>query len=261
MGPVQLHLVHWVDANEGELVVAMNCITAINCVFGPGIRFPLDFAAGAFQDFVVEARKLQRLPARGDIPTISNLRVRLDHLLVQFPLQVWPLQHPHHCPVSFCDETANPDMMEAYLAHLHPEVNQVGLCHTELQLQLASLLGLDLEVRKKKAWRCPFGWCKRYFNRFIEMYDHVQADHDLCEKFLSNQVGGSWAPVLCHYNQHGCWPVVVEMFEDDPEQAELRVIPANSDRATQVWTVSGQMLTDRVLGDMRLMPDSPLEGL
>jgi hypothetical protein len=45
------------------------------------------------------------------------------------------------------------------------------------------------------------------------------------------------------------------------EQAEVQVIPANSDRATQVWKASGRMLTDRQLGDMRLMPDSPLEGL
>jgi hypothetical protein len=51
------------------------------------------------------------------------------------------------------------------------------------------------------------------------------------------------------------------MLEDDPEQAVVQVIPANSDRATQVWKSSGQMLTDRVLGDMRLMPESPLEGI
>jgi hypothetical protein len=150
MGPVQLHLVHWADANEAELAVAVEFISAINCLFGPGTRFPLEFAARAFQDFIVEVRKLQRLPARGDIPTIPNLSVPLDHLLVQFPLQVWPLPHPHHCPVSFCDVTPDPGMMEDHLAHLHSEVYQVGLYHTEVQLQLASLLGLGLEVRKKK---------------------------------------------------------------------------------------------------------------
>jgi hypothetical protein len=93
------------------------------------------------------------------------------------------------------------------------------------------------------------------------MYDHVQDDHSGCEKFLYNQIGGFWAPVLCHYNQHGSWPIVAEMFNDNLEQAELRVLPADSDRATQVWKSSGQMLTDRRLGDMRLMPDSPLEWI
>jgi hypothetical protein len=68
---------------------------------------------------------------------------------------VWPLPHSHHCPVSFYDETAKGDMMEAHLAQLHSEVHQVGLYHTEVQLQLASLLGLGLEVRKTKAWRYP----------------------------------------------------------------------------------------------------------
>jgi hypothetical protein len=120
-------------------------------------------------------------------------------------------------------------MMEAHLAHLHPEVHQVGLYHTEVQLQLASLLGLGLELWKRKAWRCPFGWRKRDFDRFIGMYNHVQDDHEGCEKFLYNQVGGFWAPVLCHYNRCGCWPIVAEMFNDNLEQAELRVIPANSD--------------------------------
>jgi hypothetical protein len=87
---------------------------------------------------------------RGDIPGIPDLRIPLDHLLAQFPLQVWPLPHPHHCPVSFCDVTSDPGMMEAHLAQLHPEVHQVGLYHTEVQLQLASLLGLGLEMRKKR---------------------------------------------------------------------------------------------------------------
>jgi hypothetical protein len=41
-------------------------------------------------------------------------------------------------------------MMETHLAHLHSEVYQVGLYHTEVQLQLTSLLGLGLEVRKKR---------------------------------------------------------------------------------------------------------------
>jgi hypothetical protein len=117
----------------------------------PGTGFPLESAAHAFQDFIVEACKLQRLQARGDIPEIRDLRIGLDHLLARFPLQMWPLPHPHphHCPVSFCDETRNLDMMEAHLAQLPPEVHQVGLYHTEVQLQLASLLGLGLEVRKK----------------------------------------------------------------------------------------------------------------
>jgi hypothetical protein len=165
--------VDWADANEVELAVTREFFTAIDCLVGTGARDPIDIAARAFVDFIVEARSLQRLPARGDIPGIPDLRIALDHLLARFPLQVWPQPHPHPCPVSFCDVIPNPDMMEAHLAHLHPEVHQVGLYHTEVQLQLASLLGLGLEVRKRKAWRCPFGWCKRYFDWFIEMHDHV----------------------------------------------------------------------------------------
>jgi hypothetical protein len=261
MGPVQLHSVHWADANEAELTVTVDFLSVVNYFFGPGARIPLKSAAHAFVDFIVETRRLQRLPTRGDIPGIPDLHIPLDHLLARFPLQVWQRPHPHHCPVSFCDETPNPEMMEAHLVHLHSEVHQVGLYHTEVQLQLASLLGLGLEVRKRKAWKCPFGWCKRDFDKFIEMYNHVQDDHSSYDKFLYNHVGGFWAQLLCHYNRCGYSPTVAEMFEDDLEQADVRVIPANSDRATQVWKSSGQMLTDRLLGDMRLMPDSPFEGI
>jgi hypothetical protein len=203
MGPVQLHSVHWADANEAELAVTVDFLSAVNCFFGPGTRVPLESAAHAFVDFIVETRRLQRLEAHGDIPGIPDLRISLDHLFAQFPLQVWLLPHPHHCPVSFCDETSDSEMMEAHLVHLHPEIHQVSLYHTEVQLQLASLLGLDLEVRKRKAWRCPFGGCKRDFDKSIEMYNHVQDDHSGYEKLLYNHVGGFWTPVLCHYNRCG----------------------------------------------------------
>jgi hypothetical protein len=190
MGPVQLYSVHWADANKTELAVMMNFLSAVNCFFGPGTRVPLKSDTYAFVDFIVKTRRLQRLPTRGDIPGISDLHIPLDHLLVRFPLQVWPLPHSHHCSVSFCDETLDPDMMEAHLAQFHPKVHQVGLYHTEVQLQLPSLLGLGLVARKRKAWRCLFGWCKRGFDRFLEMCDHVQDDHEDCEEFLYNQVGG-----------------------------------------------------------------------
>jgi hypothetical protein len=148
--------VHWADVNEAEFAVTVDFLSAVNCLFGPGTRFPLESAAHAFVDFIVEVRRLQRRPERGDIPRIPDLRIPLNHLLARFPLQVWPLPHSHHCPASFCDETPDPEMMEAHLAQLHPEVHQMDLYYTEVQLQLASLLGLGLVVRKRKVWRCPF---------------------------------------------------------------------------------------------------------
>jgi hypothetical protein len=134
-------------------------------------------------------------------------------------------------------------------------VYQVSLYHTEVQLQLASLLGLGLVVRKRKAWRCPFGGCKRDFDRFIGMYNHIQDNHSGSKKFLYNHVGGFWAQVLCYYNGYVSCPMVAEIFEDDREQAEVQVIPTNSDRATQVWRTSRRMLTDRQLRDMQRMHD------
>jgi hypothetical protein len=55
---VQLHSVHWEDANEAELAVTVEFISAVHCLFGPGTRVPLKSTAHAFVDFIVEARKL-----------------------------------------------------------------------------------------------------------------------------------------------------------------------------------------------------------
>jgi hypothetical protein len=67
MGPVQLHSVHWVDANEAEVMVTREFLTATESLVGPSTRVPIEVAAHAFQDFIVEARRLQRFEARGDI--------------------------------------------------------------------------------------------------------------------------------------------------------------------------------------------------
>jgi hypothetical protein len=68
--------------------MTVDFLSAVNCLFGPGTRFPLESTVHTFVDFIVEARRLQRLQARGDIPGIPNLHIPLDHLLARFPLQV-----------------------------------------------------------------------------------------------------------------------------------------------------------------------------
>jgi hypothetical protein len=79
---------HWADANETELAVTVDFLSAVNCLFGPDTWVPLESAARAFVDFIVEARRFQRLSARDDIPGIPDLRIPLDHLLSRFPRQV-----------------------------------------------------------------------------------------------------------------------------------------------------------------------------
>jgi hypothetical protein len=50
---------HWADANEAELAVTVDFLSAVNCLFGPGTRVPLESVTHAFVDFTVEARRLQ----------------------------------------------------------------------------------------------------------------------------------------------------------------------------------------------------------
>jgi hypothetical protein len=182
---------HLADANEAELAVMKEFFTVIDCLVGPApgslSRSPrahsrtLSLKPAGFND----SRRVAT--SRG-----SGIYTSTGPPLGPVPVSDVALPHFHHCLVSFCDETPDPEIMEAHLAEFHPEVHQVGLYHTEVQLQLPSLLGLGLEVEKKKAWRCSFRECKRDFDKFIEMYDHVQDDHSSHEKSLYNHVGGFW---------------------------------------------------------------------
>jgi hypothetical protein len=56
---------HCADAKETEIAVIERFLHAIESAFGPEAEFRPEFAAAAFVDFLVEARKLERLNDRG----------------------------------------------------------------------------------------------------------------------------------------------------------------------------------------------------
>jgi hypothetical protein len=65
----ETHSAHYGDANDAEVVVNEQFLHAIESAFGPETRFQPGFAATAFVDFLVEARKLERLDDVDPVPT------------------------------------------------------------------------------------------------------------------------------------------------------------------------------------------------
>jgi hypothetical protein len=82
----QTHAVHYVDANEPELVVSEQFLIRIESIFGPQPSYELHFAVNIFKDFVFEARKLQRLDSRGEIYNTPDLLFAVRDLLLHLPL-------------------------------------------------------------------------------------------------------------------------------------------------------------------------------
>jgi hypothetical protein len=119
-------------------------------MFGPSPIWDLTNAVKAFVDFILEARKCERLISRGAIYQTPDLKFSLRDLLLHVPLQHWPLPYKNHCPCLFCDMTPNPEEMEEHLRTYHFTVFQGSLFHTEVQIQIASLLGIGFLVRKAR---------------------------------------------------------------------------------------------------------------
>jgi hypothetical protein len=65
--------------------------TPSNPEFGRETELRPEFAATAFVDFLVEAKKLERLDDRGPIFEVANLDFPLSDLFAHLPLPRWPL--------------------------------------------------------------------------------------------------------------------------------------------------------------------------
>jgi hypothetical protein len=89
----QTHTLHDADANAVVVQINLGFLHALESMLqGDG---PLSGAAIllAFQDFLLEARKLERGEERGIPPTIVGLDFSVRDLLAHTPLQSWPFPH------------------------------------------------------------------------------------------------------------------------------------------------------------------------
>jgi hypothetical protein len=91
----------------------------------------------------------ERLPQRGEIHELLNLRFSLKDLLMYIPIQHWSLPHKDRCPCSFCGQVGGTCELEDHLRIEYPRVYEQGMFYTEIQLQLAGLLGVGLQIQKK----------------------------------------------------------------------------------------------------------------
>jgi hypothetical protein len=200
--------VHYADANDVEIDINTKFFESIESIFGPESNVDLDRGTTTVVDFVVEGRKQERGQERGPTVDVRDITFSFRDLLIHIPVQLWPLPHESHCPCSFCDECPEPSKMELHLATRHSRIFLSGAYYTEIHLQLAGLLGIDVFVQKRNAWKCPFAGCERDFIRYAEIREHVLRDHEPDEQFLYSRVGGFWASLLSFYHKRGRWPTI-----------------------------------------------------
>jgi hypothetical protein len=154
----------------------------------------------------------------------------------------------------------DPNEMEEHLRVDHPIVYGRNAFYPEIQLQLAGLLGVGLEVEKRHDWGCPFGNCNAGFNRYAEIADHVLKCHPPRESFLFGCIGGFWAPILYHLHVNGSWPNVADIF-GETASARITLIPLSHEEADASWRSRVEVISPEVYGYIRSAGESPLDDL
>jgi hypothetical protein len=253
--------VHYADANDAEIEINKEFFQTIENYFRPESRTEPGMAADILIDFVIEGRKQERLDERGPTNQIANVDLSIKDLLIHTPLQHWPLPHRDNCPCSFCDELVNPEEMEQHLGIKHSHLYWNGLYYSQVQLQIAGLLGINVKVTKRNKWKCPFGFCSREFENYAEIGEHIQNEHQEYEQTIYSKVGGFWSSLLRCFHVSGKWPTVLEIFTSDKEQVQIEMSPMARFGADIIWKQGQYRLTYKELADTRVLPGTPLESL
>jgi hypothetical protein len=132
--------------------------------------------------------------------------------------------------------------------------------HTEIQVQLAGLLGVGLQIQKSHNWGCPFEDCEIEFDKYSQIIEHVVKDHSEVEATLYSRVGGFWAPLLWHLHKTGRWPRVGDFFTST-RQARVELIRMSREEAEAVWRPRVEFKPPEVLSYRRPTEVSPLDDL
>jgi hypothetical protein len=144
LGVQPAHVLHYADANDAELDVNRRFFRAIEMMAARTTQLSPESVIRIFTDFLVEARKLERLDERGGPHPIYGMHFSVKDLLIRIPLQRWSLPHPSCCPCAFCDATMDASQMEGHMAQSHPLIFQRDLYISQIQLPLAGLMGVDI---------------------------------------------------------------------------------------------------------------------
>jgi hypothetical protein len=128
-------------------------------------------------------------------------------------------------------------------------------------LKVARLTGVYLHVRKANRWKCPFSGCPGDFHEYKEVVTHIEDTHDEDQRKLFSQLGSFWAPLVDHFHRRGVWPTVFEMLTGDIGGSKVVVEPQDQEDSDEIWKASTFQIGPSQLKGLRLLPDSPLEGI
>jgi hypothetical protein len=256
------HSLHYCDANDIEIRLNREFFEDFEEMFRPDTDLPLNMAFDTLIDYIFEARKLERLPDRGEIESTFGLEISVQELLVHIPVQLGPLPRGNNCPCAFCDECPNPNAMAMHLARKHTQVFINGLFYSEMQLELAGLLAISLQMRKGNAWKCPFHYCPSDDPRYATMQEHVRMERTEDEKHIYSGVGGFWATLIVYFHQTGRWPMASDIFfKANQDRVRVQMAPLAREGADALWREGEHRIRQEDIGINLICPGTPLEPL
>jgi hypothetical protein len=252
---------HFADANEVEIDINTRLFHEIEKNLNPRSPVVVEEVIRVLTHVLVEARKLERLEERGPIPEIYHARFTLKDLLIHIPLQYWPLPRGTNCPCAFCETDVAPEDVEAHLAENHQWIAQENSFYSPVVLQVAGLMGIHLQVRKRKLWKCPFNDCPDGFDSFLSVVNHINSIHAGYRQQLFQSMGGFWAGVLDCFKRTGGWPEIACMIEGRSRESTTTWRSLGRDEAIQRWQFGAYRRATEEYRRVQIMEDSPLEAL
>jgi hypothetical protein len=83
--------------------------------------------------------------------------------------------------------------------------------------------------------------------------------HRHYERFLYNEVGSFWVPIICYLNEKHTWPTIKDIFYADEAKARIEVIPSQKEAADRLWNLTDHKHTEADIGHIRILQGSPWE--
>jgi hypothetical protein len=154
---------HYLDANEDEVQANEELLQRLENAMRSGTPVSREEFETTLQDFIVEARQLNRRESNEASLTVTDLKFTVRDMLTRTPIDYWPLPRGAACPCAFCNWTEDPATLEEHLRNQHAEIYRKGLYYSPVALQVAGLTGISIQVRKKNQWKCPFSSCTADF--------------------------------------------------------------------------------------------------
>jgi hypothetical protein len=224
----------YADASELEKAVNARILKVIESIFGDFPAYTLQEAIEVIRDALFEARKLHRYTS-GSPLTIQDWDLDIGVLLLNTPLQLWPLPCQEQCFNVHCKEFPSIRDFDAHMRH-HGRLFEAGFLSAAVWF-IVGVTGMRIRAvgeGDKRCWACPFGGCQQVFQSHSRVILHVNEHHDEVMKTIYTEMGSFWASVLHRLHVNGRWPTLKEILSQGGLE-EHQLIQMTGQEAEITW--------------------------